>query len=402
MPAASCRKRGHAMSDSFTRWRQEEEQRLLATYSKFPFALARGEGMRVFDVDGKAYLDFYGGHAVAIIGHCHPHLVASLTRQIGELIFYSNLCYLPVRAQAAEKLLRLLYPEMARVFFVNSGAEANEAALKIARRHTGRERVVAMQGSFHGRTIATLSVTGMDKYRNAFVPTIAGATDFVPFGDMAAIKALDPAGIAAVILEPVQSMAGAVTAGGEYFRALRDYTRRHGIALIFDEIQTGLGRTGLPFAGMHWGVAPDIVTMAKGIGGGIPVAACALTEQFTAGIKIGDHGTTFGGGPVACMAVKATLEVIEQERLVEHARAMGELLAARLAEVPGVADIRGMGLLVGFALPRPARDIQSAMVAKGVLVGVSVDPRIVRLLPPLTVGEDDVDVLVRALKEVAQ
>lgn len=390
------------MSDSFTRWRQEEEQRLLATYSKFPFALARGEGMRVFDVDGKAYLDFYGGHAVAIIGHCHPHLVASLTRQIGELIFYSNLCYLPVRAQAAEKLLRLLYPEMARVFFVNSGAEANEAALKIARRHTGRERVVAMQGSFHGRTIATLSVTGMDKYRNAFVPTIAGATDFVPFGDMAAIKALDPAGIAAVILEPVQSMAGAVTAGGEYFRALRDYTRRHGIALIFDEIQTGLGRTGLPFAGMHWGVAPDIVTMAKGLGGGIPVAACALTEQFTAGIKIGDHGTTFGGGPVACMAVKATLEVIEQERLVEHARAMGELLAARLAEVPGVADIRGMGLLVGFALPRPARDIQSAMVAKGVLVGVSVDPRIVRLLPPLTVGEDDVDVLVRALKEVAQ
>lgn len=390
------------MSDNFTRWREAEEKRLAATYAKFPVALARGEGMRVFDVDGKAYLDFYGGHAVAIIGHCHPHLVASLGRQIGELIFYSNLCYLPVRAEAAEKLLGLLYPEMTRLFFVNSGAEANETALKIARRRSGRERVVAMQGSFHGRTIATLSVTGTAKYRDAFSPTIASATDFVPFGDMAAVEALDPARAAAVILEPVQSMAGAVTADGEYFRALRAYTRRHGIALIFDEIQTGLGRTGLPFAGMHWGVAPDIVTMAKGVGGGIPVAACALTEEFAAGIKVGDHGTTFGGGPVACAAVKATVEVIEREGLVERARAMGARLGARLREVPGLADLRGMGLLLGFAMPRPARDIQQAMLAKGVLVGVSVDPRIVRLLPPLTVGEDDIEVLVRALKEITQ
>ncbi len=390
------------MSENFTKWRDEEERRLLATYSKFPVALARGEGMYVYDVDGRPYLDFYGGHAVAIIGHCHPHLVRSITQQLNELIFYSNLCYLPVRAQAAEKLLQLLYPEMRRIFFVNSGAEANEAALKLARHHTGRDRVVAMRNSFHGRTIATLSVTGMDKYRNAFPPTIADATDFVPFGDIEAVKKLDPARTAAVMLEPIQSMAGAVTAPREYFRALRDYTREHGIVLIFDEIQTGLGRTGKPFAGMHWDVAPDIVTIAKGVGGGIPVAVCALDEQMASRIKIGDHGTTFGGGPIACVAVKATMEVIERERLVDNARVMGEYIAVRLKEVPTVTDVRGIGLLIGFVMQRPAREIQAALVAKGILVGESVDPRVVRLLPPLNVATKDVDVLIQALREVAQ
>jgi acetylornithine/N-succinyldiaminopimelate aminotransferase len=388
------------MEQQAAMWAQEEGRCLLETYKKFPLVLERGEGVHVYSVEGKQYLDFYGGHAVALIGHAHPHLVAALKAQTERLIFYSSLCYLPIRTEAARKLLGILYRNMRRIFFVNSGAEANEAALKLARNHTGRERIVAMRNSFHGRTIATLSVTGMDKYRCAFLPNLAGATDFVPFGDLDALKQLDWTKIAAVILEPVQSMAGAVTAEPAYFQKLRDLTRELGALLIFDEIQTGMGRTGEHFAGMGWGVEPDIVTMAKGIGGGVPVAAAALTEEIAGRVKLADHGTTFGGGPIACAAVKATVEVVEREGLAARARRMGDYVRQRLRAVPAVSEIRGLGLLVGFAMDRPARDIQQALFERGILVGTSQDPRIVRLLPPLVIDETHVDRLVAELARV--
>jgi predicted acetylornithine/succinylornithine family transaminase len=388
------------MQATFEVWQEKEDRFLLETYKKFPLALARGEGVHVESVDGRRFLDFYGGHAVTIAGHCHPHLVAAVTEQVRQLIFYSNLCYLPVRAEAAEKLLGLLYPSMERVFLVSSGAEATEAALKLARSHTGRERIASMQQSFHGRTVAALSVTGMEKYRHAFIPNLAGSTDFVRFGDLPALEQLNPATIAAVILEPIQSMAGAVTANAAFFRGLRRFTQEHGIMLIFDEIQTGLGRTGVPFAGMHWDVEPDIVTMAKGLGGGFPAGAVAVTGAIAEKVAVGDHGTTFGGGPVACAAVKATLEIIESENLVERARTVGAYLAEKLRAVRGIGTVRGLGLLLGFTMDRPAREIQTRCFEQGILVGTSVDPQVVRLLPPLTIGEEHVDVLVNVLQDL--
>lgn len=381
-------------------WREREEAALLATYAKFPLVLERGEGVYVTTVDGDRYLDFYGGHAVTLIGHCHPRLVAAVTEQVEQLIFYSNLVYVPVRAEAAEKLLSILYPSAHRLFFVNSGAEANEAALKLARSHTGRERIVSMQRSFHGRTIATLSVTGLDKYRHACIPNLAGETDFIPFGDMNALEELNPAKIAGIILEPIQSMAGAVTADPTFYRELRRFATEHGIVLIFDEIQTGLGRTGKNFAGMHWDVEPDLVTMAKGIGGGIPAAAVAVIEAIASKVSVGDHGTTFGGGPVACAAVKATVEVLVEEKLVARAADVGAYLHARLGELPGVTEVRGLGLLTGFITARTAKEIQQGLLAKNILVGTSIDPQVVRLLPALTIGNEEVDTLVSALKEV--
>ncbi len=381
-------------------WRQEEEQHLLATYKKFPLALQRGEGVHVYGVDGRAFLDFYGGHAVTLAGHCHPHLVAAVTEQIQELIFYSNLCYLPVRAEAAQKLLALLYPSMKRIFFVNSGAEANESALKLARSHTGRERVVAMQNSFHGRTIAALSVTGIEKYRHAFIPNLAGQTDFVPMGDLDALAGLNPAKIAAVIVEPIQSMAGVVMGSPEYYRELRRFTRDNSMLLIFDEVQTAFGRTGKNFAGMNWDVEPDIVTMAKGIAGGFPAGAVAVNEAIAANVSVGDQGTTFGGGPVACAAVKATMEIIEREGLVQRAGELGEYIATALRGIPAVSEVRGLGLLLGFVMDRPARAVQQALFDRDILVGTSMDPQVVRLLPPLTLEREHADTLLDALRSL--
>lgn len=390
------------MEKDFNFWQQKEEGALLETYSKFPLAFTEGKGVHVTDVTGTTFLDFYGGHAVALIGHCHPHLVKTVKAQLDRFIFYSNLSYLPIRAEAAEKLLDHLYGDMDKIFFINSGAEANEAALKMARHHTGRERIVAMQDGFHGRTVAALSVTGFDKFRHAFLPNLGGETDFIPFSDMDALKTINPQKTAAIIVEPIQSMAGAITATPEYFKALRNFASEHGILLIFDEIQTGFCRTGRPFAGMHWDVSPDIVTMGKGIAGGLPAAAVAVTEPIAKLIKPGDHGSTFGGGPIACAAIKATLEVLENENLAEHAASMGEYLFRKLIEVPAVSEVRGMGLLIGFTMDRPAAEVRRCLLERHILVGTSMDPSVVRLLPPLTITRQDCNTLISALKEISQ
>ncbi len=383
-----------------TQWIDRENRSLLETYTKFPLVLEGGKGVEVYDVEGNTYLDLYGGHAVSLIGHGHPHLVDAITKQIHKLDFYSNLCYLPVRTEAAEALLSILYPSMKRIFFVNSGAEANEAALKLARNHTGRERIVSMNDSFHGRTIATLSVTGIDKYRHHFIPNLGGSTDFVPFGDMEALQKLNKNKTAAIIVEPVQSMAGAVTGTKEYFRQLRSFATQHGIILIFDEIQTGFGRTGKHFAGIHWDVEPDIVTMAKACAGGIPASAVAVNGEIAGQVQPGEHGSTFGGGPIACAAIKATVDVVKSEKLAENAESIGQYLYNRLVEVPQVKEIRGMGLLCGFVMEKTAKEIRDALFSKGILAGTSVDPQVVRLLPPLILKKEHVDTLITALKEL--
>jgi acetylornithine/succinyldiaminopimelate/putrescine aminotransferase len=373
--------------------KEREDRFTLPTYSdiRFPLTFVRGEGSYVFDDGGRRYLDLYGGHAVCVLGHSHPRWVEALQRQAAELDFYSNLCYHPLRAEAAELLVSRSYPSMAQVFFCNSGAEANDTALKIARKATGRDRVVALEEGFHGRSIGSLSVTGFQKSRDLFPVNLSQHTHFVRLGDLAAIEAIDPRHVAAVILEPIQSVAGVKMAPAEYYRGLRRHTSRHGILLIFDEVQTGNGRTGAWFAGKHWDVEPDIVTTAKGVGGGFPVGAVIVNAAVAATVKAGDQASTFGGGPMAAAAVVATYRTLEEEDLVGRVARLSPQVVERLRGFVGrgVKDVRGLGYLLGVSCELPAKEVQRRLLDQGVLVGTSSDPATFRLLPPLTLGEEE-------------
>ncbi|MBI4422640.1 MAG: aspartate aminotransferase family protein [Elusimicrobia bacterium] len=380
-----------------TDWKAEEERWLLPGYAKFPFIPARGEGAYLWDTAGRRYLDFYGGHAVALLGHCPPAVAAAVARQARELLFYSTLAYCPVRARAAKALVRLCGSEGSKVFFCNSGAEANENAMRLARLATGRRTIVATEGSFHGRTAGALAATGIAKYRQG----AAGlGTDvvFVPFGDLAAASAaLD--GAAGLLLEPVQSMSGAVCPPPGYLPALAEECARKGAVLIFDEVQTGLGRLGAPSAARAFGVEPGLQTFAKGLGSGVPAGAVLAGPAAAARVRPGDLGSTFGGGPLAAAAVEATLSEVSARRLWENAAT----LEARVRETfrfPGLVRIQGRGLLLGLVFDRPAKAVQQALLERGILAGGADDPAVLRLLPPLTIGPAEVDRLASALAEI--
>jgi acetylornithine/succinyldiaminopimelate/putrescine aminotransferase len=381
-----------------------EDRYVLPTYSKLPFQLVKGRGNEVFDSAGRRYLDLYGGHAVCVLGHSHPRWVEALARQAGEFGFYSNVCYHPLRAEAAERLVRASYPSMRQVFFCNSGTEANETALKIARRFTGRSRVVAMREGFHGRTVASLSVTGIDSMRRAFPENLESFTDFVPFGDLDAIRRLDATKAAALILEPVQSMAGVYVAEPSYYRGLREHCTRHGVVLIFDEVQTGAGRTGAWFAGAHWGVEPDLVSCAKGIGGGFPVGAVIVNEAISRTVQSGDQGTTFGGGPMAAAAIAETFRILEEEGLPQRVARLSGPVFERLRGLIGkglVRDVRGLGYLIGIECASPVKPAIARLREKGILVGGSNRADVLRLLPPFTVGEAEWEEFFRAFEPLA-
>jgi acetylornithine/succinyldiaminopimelate/putrescine aminotransferase len=384
--------------------RETEDAFTLATYPKLAFALVRGEGSHVWDESGRRYLDLYGGHAVSCLGHGHPKWAAALAAQARALDFYSNICYHPLRAEAAERLVRHSYPSMAGAYFCNSGAEANETALKIARKLTGRPLVIATNEGFHGRTIGALSVTGVAKMRDAFPENLAGLSRFVDLGDAAAVEAVDPREVAAIILEPIQSLAGVRMAPPEHYRFLRAHASKHGIALIFDEVQTGNGRTGEWFIGTHWGVEPDIVTTAKGIGGGFPVGAVIANRRVAESVKSGDQGSTFGGAPLAAAAVAATYRILEEEGIVEQVRRRSEGVLARLRAMVGrglVKDVRGLGYLIGVECEVPAKEVQSELRKLGILVGSSNHAATFRLLPPLTVSDGEWDEFFAALEKLA-
>jgi acetylornithine/succinyldiaminopimelate/putrescine aminotransferase len=383
--------------------REREDKFTLATYPKLPFALVRGEGNHVFDDEGRRYLDLYGGHAVSCLGHSHPRWVESITRQLGTLDFYSNICYHPARAEAAERVVRNCYASMQGVYFCNSGAEANETALKIARKLTRRPFVIALNEGFHGRTIAALSVTGVPKMRDAFPQNMAQWSRFVDLGDMGAIEAIDPAQVAAIILEPILSLGGVRMASPDYYRALRSHCTRHGIALIFDEVQTGNGRTGKWFIGQHWGVEPDMVTTAKAIAAGFPVGAVIANAWVARDVKSGDQGSTFGGSPLAAAAVAATYRILEEERLVEQVARRGEQVLLRLRQMVQAGrlrEVRGLGYLLGIESSLPAKEVQSRLLGQGILVGTSNHPQTFRLLPPFTVTDDEWGVFFAALETV--
>jgi len=365
---------------------------LLKTYKTLPLELARGEDVWVWDTAGKQYMDLYAGHAVCSTGHCHPHVVKAVQEQVGKLIFYSNVAAFPLREEAAALLLKHA-PAFAAALFANSGAEANENALKMARRHTGRHEVVAMIGGFHGRTAGAISATGIEKYRKQSEPLVPGIS-FVPFGQLPTLTDKT----AAVILEPIQSMAGCKTAPPEYFQKLRELCTKNGTVLIFDEVQTGIGRTGTMFFSGRYGVNADLVTLAKAIGSGIPLSAVLASKEIADKVQYGEYGATFGAGPVAMAAMKATLEVVEG--LLPNVVEVGRYLNKRCEHTPGVQEVRGMGFLLGLKTGGDAPALQKALLEKGFIVGTADEPGVLRLLPPLTLTHTQVDSFVKTLCEV--
>lgn len=374
-------------------------QALLPTYPPFPFELVSGQGDRVLTADGRELVDFYGGHCVAATGHSHPKVVDAICRQARALLFYSTAASLPVRTLAAEQLVAFAGDPMRSVFFCNSGAEANENALKLAAQLTGRSRFVAFAGGFHGRSLLAMSCSDLPKLKGAVAPLVADCT-LLPFADAAVLEAADFSGVAAVIVEPVQSMAGVRTAPREWFQLLQAKCRAAGAMLIFDEVQTGCGRLGVPFAFHLYGVEPDFVTCAKGIASGFPAAAVLLPEPVAARVAMGDLGSTFGGGPAACAAISATLEVIAEEGLCERSLAAEARIREGLAGSI-ITEIRGAGLLLGLVAGGRAAALKAHLQDEGILVGASSDPAVLRLMPPLNVSDEAIDRLIAAVRGFA-
>jgi acetylornithine/succinyldiaminopimelate/putrescine aminotransferase len=374
---------------------------LLPVYQHMPVRPVRGRGSWLIDAEGREWLDAYGGHAVASTGHSHPHVVQAIARQAETLLFYSAAVPLDIREKLADELVRRCSVPGARVFFCNSGAEANENALHLARRATGRSGIVAVAGGWHGRTVATIACTDGAKYeewaRGAGMPIARR----VPFDDVAALERTVDATTAAVIVEPVQGLAGARECSIEFLRAARAACDRHGAALIFDEIQCGVGRSGAFTAAQIYGVVPDALTLAKGLASGLPIGAVVAGEKLTAGVQTGDLGSTFGGGPVVCAAALATLEVIDREKLIANVRVQSEQLRHGAITL-GVSKVTGRGLLLGLHLDRPAAAVQQALFKRRILTGTASDPNVLRLMPPLTFSDVECKLVLGALEEALQ
>ncbi len=377
-----------------------EDRYQVATYKKFPFAIERGEDVWVYTSEGERYLDLYGGHAVVSTGHSHPRVVRAISEQAGQLIFYSNLVYNGARARAAKKLVEVAPDRFTRAFFVNSGTEANENAMKIARKLTGRKNIISFEGGFHGRTPGSLSATGLPKYREGVSPLL-GHHVYAPFDDIEALADLLDEETAAVILEPIQSMGGVRMGSPDFYVALREMCDRAGAMLIYDEVQTGMGRTGEYFFAGRFDVLPDMVTLAKGIASGVPIGAALVGEEIAIEIKTGDLGTTFGGGPLASAALEATIDVIRDEQLLENVRANSERMFAELTDIPSVEEVRGLGYLIGIKFKSGnARPYQQALLESKIITGLSDDASVLRLLPPLTLRWPEIEVFLDELSRV--
>jgi acetylornithine/succinyldiaminopimelate/putrescine aminotransferase len=378
-----------------------EEQYQLATYKKMGISVEHGRGAWVWTSEGDKYLDLYGGHAVCATGHSHPHVVRAIKAQAEKVIFYSNLVYSETRARAAEKLVTIAPNSLTRAFFCNSGTEANENAMRMARLATGREKVISFSGGFHGRTADSISATFLGKYREIGRPNVPEHVR-AEFGDIESVRELADEETAAIILEPIQSMAGVREAPPEFFIELRNICDALGIVLIFDEVQTGIGRTGNWFfagSALAGEVEPDVITLAKSLGSGLPVGACLVSKAIAGHIAENDLGTTFGGGMLAMAAVLATLEAIEDHGMVENAAAAENYLRENLSGIGGIAGVRGKGCLLGIEFEEPAARVHAQLLKKKIITGTSSAPNVLRLLPPLCIGLPELNLLVDALKE---
>jgi acetylornithine/N-succinyldiaminopimelate aminotransferase len=378
---------------------QIEEKYQVATYKKFPFVVERGEDVWIYTCTGEKYLDLYGGHAVVCTGHSHPRVVKAIAEQAGKIIFYSNLVYSDVRARAAKKLVETAPPLLTKTFFVNSGTEANENAMKIARRLTGRTKIISFEGAFHGRTPGSVAACGLPKYREGIRPMLEDHVH-APFDDLDSLTRILGPDVAAVILEPVQSMGGVRMGPPQFYKGLREMCDEAGAMLIYDEVQTGMGRTGEFFFAGRYGVVPDMVSLAKGIASGVPMGAVLMTEEIASEIKAGELGTTFGGGMLAAAALEATIDIIRDEQLLENVRTNSEYLIAQLVKLASVEEVRGLGYLIGVKFKGgAAKAIQQKLLERKIITGLADDPGILRLLPPLTLRRPEIDMFLNAVAE---
>jgi acetylornithine/succinyldiaminopimelate/putrescine aminotransferase len=373
---------------------------LAPVFAQYPIEVTSAHGVWLTTRDGRRILDLYGGHAVAALGYGHPGWTAALASQTASCNFQSNAVPMAVRARAAARLVRFSQLPFASVFFVNSGAEANENALKLAFRITHREKIAAIEGSFHGRTAAAGAITWGALHKWFGFPRTPFDVTFIPRRAVAAIAEHVREDTAAVIVEPVQGVGGAFDMGAEFLTALRRRCDDTGALLIFDEVQCGVGRTGHPFAANLYGVIPDMITTAKALGNGFPCAALLMSAQVAAALSLDSLGTTFGGGPMASAAIEAVIEAIESEQLLQRVRRVGAYIRDTCVVGPVVAH-QGAGFLTGLVTRRPAKDVHAALLARGILTGTSSDPQVVRLLPPYILAEEHVDLLRNALAAIA-
>jgi acetylornithine/N-succinyldiaminopimelate aminotransferase len=378
---------------------QAPHEFLAAVFAQYPVEVASASGVWLTNTRGERILDLYGGHAVAALGYAHEGWTAALARQAQSCQFQSNAVAMQVREHAARRLVRFSRLPFASAFFVNSGAEANENALKIALRMTARSHVAAVEGGFHGRTAAAGAVTWGAQSRWYGFPRTPFDVSFIPRRDLAAISAQVTHDTAAVIVEPVQGVAGAVDLGAAFLGALRVRCDEVGALLIFDEVQCGVGRTGEPFAANFYGVRPDMLTTAKALGNGFPCAALLMSPLVAASLKPESLGTTFGGGPLACAAINAVLAAIKEQRLLEQVKRIGAYIRGSCVLGP-VSGHQGAGLLVGLRTTRAAKEIQAELLQCGILAGTSSDSHVLRLLPPFILEEQHVDMLRDALRDL--
>ncbi|WP_027405684.1 acetylornithine transaminase [Anaerovibrio sp. RM50] len=385
---------------------EKDARDYLPVFARYKIVLDHGNGVYVYDTQGKKYIDFLGGIAVNVLGHNHPQLVKAVAEQAGKMIHCSNLYYTQVQADAAEKLTKL--SGLNKVFFGNSGAEANEGAIKLARKYAhsidaDKSQIITAIHSFHGRTIATLTATGQPKYQEGFGPLPEGF-DYVPYNDIEALEKLMSNKTAAVMLEPIQGEGGVHVPDSAYLTKVRELCNKYNALLIFDEIQTGIGRSGKFFTYEKFGVQPDIVTLAKGLAGGVPIGAFIASDKVASVFHAGDHGSTFGGNPLACAAANVVLDLVGDDKFLKNVELMGDYMKSRLEKFQSkfpslIKEVRGMGLILGMELTKPGRDIVNACLEKGAIINCTAG-NVLRFVPPLIVTEEHIDEVCDILESV--
>ena len=375
---------------------------LFQNYGRIDLSFTHGEGCYLFDSQGRKYLDLVAGIAVNSIGYSHPDFVQAMQEQVSKLLHVSNLYYVEEQAKLAEKIASITPDGLDRTLFVNSGAEANEGALKLAVRYTGRKKVMAALNGFHGRTAAALGATGQTKYQASFEPLISSAYEYYDYGDIESVKRMITKDVAALIVEPIQGEGGVRTASPEFFKALRDICTDSGALMIVDEVQTGIGRTGKWYGIQNFDVTPDIITMAKALGGGAPIGAVTSTEEISKVMTPGTHGTTFGGNPLVTAAGCSVIDIMKKEKLVEHAREIGQRWMDDIMGIGSdkIVQVRGCGLMIGIEMDsnETASMVQAVCRENGVLVNVC-HGNTVRLIPPLIINDSEKDTFTKILKE---
>ena len=386
--------------------RLNADRYLMNTYQRQPISIVRGRGSKVYDLEGREYIDFVAGIAVNVLGHGHPDLVLAIQKQAQHLLHTSNLYYTEPQVQLAQTLAEHSFAQ--KVFFCNSGAEANEAAIKLARKYShdkygaDRYEIITMTSSFHGRTLATLTATGQEKVQKGFAPLMPGFS-YVPFNDLSAVERAITPKTAAIMLEPIQAEGGVHVAERSYLQALRELCRERDILLIFDEVQTGMGRTGTLFCYEQFGMQPDIMTLAKGLGGGIPIGACLATDRVARAFGPGTHASTFGGTPLACASALAVLRVLLDGKILDQGRRMGDYLAKGLATLKErhrcINEVRGMGLLQGVEVDFDGKTVVADCLARGLLINC-VGDRVLRVVPALIITEREIDRLLASLAQI--